>query len=492
MILDHFDALDRALVAAGFPPTSPWWCRQIERFYRSGRRQFVLRVGRRGGKSSTLCRIAVLEALYGEHNITPGDVGYVAILSVDRGEAARRLRTVRSILDALHVPYSERSDTIELKSRPVAFQVMTASLSGTVGATVVCAVCDETARWRDTETGANPASQVIPNLRASLATMPNARMFLSSSPWGIDDAHANAFDLGDTDSQLVAHAATWTANPTLTEDECRALEPHEPSFNRNFGAIPTASAIGAIDVDGLAACVRPLPGYAEPIAGAELVLDASGGRFDAFTAGLFQWIRVPESGPWHLMKYAVDDEGNRIAVTPERDAKGELIPDPAYEPARAQLYARCIFHERGRICESYSTDDVARLLANETREEGVHLAHGDQFAAWSWESDFRRHGVRYVSHNWDNPSKGEAIVRLRQMIRERTLIIEPGEHADALVDESRRFVEKILPSGLSSFGARTGHDDRVMCLLLAARVDSEAGLKGSPLRLGSARHETYA
>ena len=31
------------------------------------------------------------------------------------------------------------------------------------------------------------------------------------------------------------------------------------------------------------------------------------------------------------------------------------------------------------------------------------------------------------------------------MIRERTLIIEPGEHADALVDESRRFVEKILP-----------------------------------------------
>jgi hypothetical protein len=55
--LDRFDAMDRALVAAGFPATSPWWRSRLERFLRTGKKRWVLRVGRRGGKSSTLSRL---------------------------------------------------------------------------------------------------------------------------------------------------------------------------------------------------------------------------------------------------------------------------------------------------------------------------------------------------------------------------------------------------------------------------------------------------
>ena len=73
-LLARFDALDRALVAAGFPPTSPWWRRELERFLRSGRRRWVIRAGRRAGKSSTLCRLAVAVALLYQLVARPEDL----------------------------------------------------------------------------------------------------------------------------------------------------------------------------------------------------------------------------------------------------------------------------------------------------------------------------------------------------------------------------------------------------------------------------------
>jgi hypothetical protein len=53
-VLAHFVEVDARLVAAGFPATSEWWLSEIRRWYDAGKRQFVPRVGRRGGKSSTL------------------------------------------------------------------------------------------------------------------------------------------------------------------------------------------------------------------------------------------------------------------------------------------------------------------------------------------------------------------------------------------------------------------------------------------------------
>ena len=56
---ERFDALDAAHVAAGFPACSTWWRKRFESFLRSGKKRWVLRVGRRGGKSSTLSRLLV-------------------------------------------------------------------------------------------------------------------------------------------------------------------------------------------------------------------------------------------------------------------------------------------------------------------------------------------------------------------------------------------------------------------------------------------------
>jgi hypothetical protein len=237
-VLAALRAQDDVLVKAGWPPISPWWWNVLERFYESGRRQLVLRVGRRGGKSSTLCRVAVAEVLHGGHAIPPGDAGMFAFVSVKRTEARERLRTIRAILDALGEKYDERGDEVALRFDPYVFRVFTATMSGVVGPTCVGAVCDEVAKWHDDDTGANPATEVLNSLRPTLLTQPRAHMFLSSSPLGELDAHAQAYRQGNDARQLVMHAETWVANPTVTEAQTHTEEPNEDVWRREYAAIP--------------------------------------------------------------------------------------------------------------------------------------------------------------------------------------------------------------------------------------------------------------
>ena len=178
-VLARFAALDRLLVAKGFPPTSPWWVDTLTRFYGRPARQLVIRAGRRAGKSSTLCRLAVVEALWGRHAVPPGDVGTVAIVSTTRDEAANRLATIEAILRAIGVAFRRSGDTIDATSlatkHPIRFKTFTASVSGVVGFTAICVICDEVARWRDVDTGTNPAKQVLASIRPTMATQPEAR-----------------------------------------------------------------------------------------------------------------------------------------------------------------------------------------------------------------------------------------------------------------------------------------------------------------------------
>jgi hypothetical protein len=240
-ILERFEALDRALQVKGFPATSPWWHETIRRWYASGRRQLTARVGRRGGKSSTLSRLGVVEALYGEHKIPPGDTGVVAIISTRREEAAERIGTVKAILDALGVKYAPWGEHgVRLVGRPLGFRVYTASIAGVSGFTAIFVFADEVAKWKDADTGQNPATEVLRSVRPTMLTQPNARIALSSSPLGQWDAHYDAFEEGETELQVTAHAPSWVANPTVTETETRMLEPDPATHEREYGAVPQA------------------------------------------------------------------------------------------------------------------------------------------------------------------------------------------------------------------------------------------------------------
>lgn len=478
-------ALSKLLADKGFPPTSPWWDEQVERFYRSGRRQLVLRVGRRGGKSTTLCRLAVAEALWGEHRVPPGDAGIVGIVSVSRDEAGARLRTIRAILDALGAEYRERGETIELVGRPVVFKVFSASVAGVVGGTWICALLDEVARWRDADTGANPAREVLASIRPTMATQRNARLFLSSSPLGTEDAHAQAFALGDNDFQLAAYAPSWIANPSLSEQETRALEPDARVWSREYLAEPQAGAVGAFDLLSVNRAIRD-PGELIAVGRSVIVTDSSAGQGDSWCWARVTYCRpkVVEEERW-LWHPARDGLGNIDTPygTPQRDERGERIPNPNFQEPRTLLVVDSMGSLTGRFAVDVSADDVVDALAALARAGGAETVLGDQYQQFFLTAGLARSRVAYVPMTWTTETKATAVARVRQLFREGTLVIEPGDEADALRRELLTFQERILPSGIVSYGARRGgHDDRVALLLNAAMADTQGLLAGSPLQ----------
>lgn len=257
-VFERMMQLDAKLVEAGFPSLSPWWSETLGDFYKSGKRQLVLRVGRRGGKSSSLCRVAVCEALWGDHKIPHGDIGVVAIVSVNKPQATERIRTIEAILKAIGVPHKRTGDVIELQHRPVKFEVMAATTLASVGFTAICVICDELAIWRNSEGSANPAEQIMSFLRPTLMTMPNGKMFLSSSPFSTLDMHHKSVVEGDNARSMVRCAPTWVANPTLTEEDTHKEEPDQIEWLRQYAAVPmSAGSLAFFDPIAIERAIDP-------------------------------------------------------------------------------------------------------------------------------------------------------------------------------------------------------------------------------------------
>lgn len=234
--------MERSLRAVGWVSMSPWWIKTIAKAYKKKPRNVVVRGGRRGGKSTSVCRIAVYEAVYGDHDVPEGDTGYFAIISAERDQAKERLDTCKKILEALDIPHKATADKILIGDRNTGIRVFTASTSGVVSFTSIGGLCDEEARWRDKDSGSNPAKEVLASLRPTMATQKNARLWHVSSPWSTLDVHHKMVERGDISGvQLVFCAPTWVMNPTLTEKMTRELEPDEPSWVREYKAIPMAA-----------------------------------------------------------------------------------------------------------------------------------------------------------------------------------------------------------------------------------------------------------
>lgn len=460
-------AFDAKLVQKHFPPMSPFWRETFGRFLSSTTRQLVLRVGRRGGKSSSLCRFAVAFALaYDPAAIPPGDVGVVAFVSVNKDEATQRLRTIKAILDALSVSYRPIDGGIELASRPIIFKCYAATVGSLSGFTSILVVADEVAKWRNSDNSANPASEVLASVRPTLASQPASRIVLSSSAMGTEDEHAASFDRGDTEFQTVAFAESWKANPTLTEAETRKLEPDASTWAREYACIPQVGGALAFDIDALRKSVRRLGRY-ELLATPEVVIDTSGGKHDAFVISVYAWI----AEPGYVIQY--DAAGGQIPI---------VGPLPPSVPRLCLVYTQSF---TGNIAKAMTTHDVASKIKEVADYYGATRVHGDQHGAWSWASDLGKLGLTFEEHTWTSGSKADAVLRLRQLLRDDQLVIlDRGNdpEVEALIREATSFHQIILPSGTLSFRGRgNAHDDRVMTLLLAARVDAEGRLRGSPL-----------
>jgi hypothetical protein len=235
-------AIEKVLVAKRWVPISPWWWDVLERAYRSGKRNMVLRGGRRGGKSSTIIgRVAVFEMLSKKHTVPPGDVGWFIVLSADKAQAKNRIKTAHKALEDLDIDHRATTEEITLHDRPIGMKAIAATLEAVVSDTCIGCLCDEMARWKDRETGANPAKDILTSLKPSMATMPKAVAWYVSAPWSTLDEHHKMVEAGRDESQEVFIGSTWEMNPTISERDTHRLERDKVSRDREYGAIPMSS-----------------------------------------------------------------------------------------------------------------------------------------------------------------------------------------------------------------------------------------------------------
>lgn len=486
-------ALDDLLAERGFPRFSPWWRAELTRFFRAlatGRRQWVVRVGRRGGKSTTWAKLAVAWALFGPWTIPAGDRGVVAFVSVSRDEAAQRLRSIGDMLRRLGEQFASRAEEIELGSRPCVFKVFSCSTTGVVGFTAIAVICDETARWENRESGANPAREVVGSLRPALATQPLGFLALSSSPWSQDDFHAQAFDAGETAAQITSYAPSWTANPTLSEAGTRSLEPDERTWRREFLAEPQSAVAGAFDPDAIVRAQREVPAghvCAPPV----VCVDMSDGRGDATAWAAVRWA-WSKGEPRFLSRRACvsarlrDARGDLIEFDqPILDRSGAPVPNPNYSgPPAPVLIVGPIRSIVGKFWQSIRSADLVARIGADARAWGARFVLGDQRSDYALEPLFAGQGLRFASLAWSAPSKLQAVTRLRSWLRDGQIILprpSDGDAAARLAQELAAFQERLSPSGTVVFGGRTGvHDDHVAVLVTAAMADAHAMVPASP------------
>lgn len=433
--------IDRDLVAAGHHALSPWWREQLQRFYaHPTARTLVARVGRGGAKSRTAVIVSLNEVLYGDWSVPPGEMHFWAFVSASRDEAAQRLTLIRRCLLDLEIPHDPVGEEIRLKEMPRGWRVFACQIGAVSGFRAFGRTGDELAKWRAADRFANPAEEVVTSLDAMCVTHPGSRSLLFSSPMGHTDYHAKRFKDGDTAHQLVCHAPTWIANPSVTEEHTHQLCPDPRMHAREYGAIPQAGSLTVFEPDAIEEAFKEPGAVPRPVERFG-VIDASSGKKDAWTYGIASWCDV--GGVQKLVFEKVE----------------------AFE---------------GNFFKQLDGEAVVQAVADCMKSKGARDVHADQRESLMLRSAFLRNGLRFYEHPWTPPSKERAVSIVRRWLAEKRLILPMHEK---LRDELMDFEERIAPSGGFTFGARgSGHDDFVALLITAAIADSERLLKGSPGR----------
>jgi hypothetical protein len=111
--------------------------------------------------------------------LSPGERAVVLLIAVDRDQAKILIRYINGILAApvlQTLVVGETADTVELRGN-VVIEVVTRSYRSVRGRSVCAALLDELAFWRSDDS-ANPDSDVLNAIRASMATF-------AGKPWWI-------------------------------------------------------------------------------------------------------------------------------------------------------------------------------------------------------------------------------------------------------------------------------------------------------------------
>lgn len=219
--------------------------------------------GRRSGKSSKLAaNIAVYEAVFRKHNLARGERGHVVVIATTTKQAGVVYDYILARLEGSPtlrrlIQDEPRADEVDL-TNGITISVWPCNFRSIRGISIVCAICDEIAFWKD-ETGANPATEVLKAIRPAMSTFPTGKLVKITSPFAksgvawtdFQDRHKRA-DL------LVWRLDSATMNPSLDRDFLATEQARDPEFfAREYMAEFWESATGFLPPEMVDAAIVP-------------------------------------------------------------------------------------------------------------------------------------------------------------------------------------------------------------------------------------------
>jgi hypothetical protein len=322
--------------------------------------EVALICGRRGGKSRVLATIAVHLATIPDYadRLAPGETPTVAIIAADKRQARTIFRYIRGLL--VNVPLlhpllgAETAESLTL-TNGVVIEVQTASYRSVRGYTLVAALCDEVAFFRD-EASANPDEEILNALRPALGTL-GGPLLVASSPYAKRGALYTLFrdHWGKDGSEvLVWRGSTAEMNPgfpariiakAFEDDPARAGAEYSALFRNDVAAYVTREVVDGCTVPGR----YELP----PLSGCRYVafVDPSGGSSDSMTLAIAH----------------ADTRDRTLAVL---DAVREVKPP-------------------------FSPDSVVQEFAGLLKTYGIARVTGDRFGGEWCREPFRKQNIAY-------------------------------------------------------------------------------------------------
>ncbi len=217
--------------------------------------------GRRSGKSDKLAsNIALYEAFFRDHDLSPGETGIVLLLA----QNMRQAKVVRNYIEgkingspilSRHV-VSSRAQEIELDNR-ITIAIHPASFRSIRGLSVVACICDEIAFWWTEDGYANPDTEIMRAIRPAMATFDHAKLVLVSSPYAMSGVLWEMWQARNEEPDtLVWHAPTRLMNPTVPETFLQREERRDPeNYLREYEAEFTEAISSFLPAEAIEECV---------------------------------------------------------------------------------------------------------------------------------------------------------------------------------------------------------------------------------------------
>lgn len=253
--------------------------------------------GRRSGKSFISAVVACYLGLFFDYSkyLAPGEVGVIMLISADRAQSQTLLRYCKGVLNsnALFQQYiaEELKESIQLTNQ-IKIEVMSASFRSIRGRSVVACLMDEIAFWRTADSAANPDNEILSAARPSMATIPNSKLIVISSPYArygtLYEHHRDYYGDDESKDILIWQSKTRLMNPTISQDLIDRESRKDPtSAKSEWGATFREDLEVFLNRDAVERCIRPAGNLAPiPFTNYFCFVDPSGGRSDAMTLAI--------------------------------------------------------------------------------------------------------------------------------------------------------------------------------------------------------------